>query len=98
MPGLFLNRLACCPVVLRKETVGSPEFPSFPCERMPRPKTPVVSHSLALVFLSRPGLLPSKPSEAVGFPRFPGIILTDHNYTRFRGSTTQPTFSRTSQL
>jgi len=48
--------------VVRKETDGSPKFPSSPCEDMPRSQTPVVSCALAL---SHPGLLPSgacKPS------------------------------------
>ena len=46
----------------RKETDGSPTFPSSPCEDMPRSQTPVVSCALAF---SHPGLLPSgacKPS------------------------------------
>ena len=29
-------------LILRKETMGSPTFPSHPCERMPRSQTPVV--------------------------------------------------------
>ncbi len=43
---------ACSP----KETGGSPEFPVYPSERMPRSQTPVVSRPLAL---ARAGLLPS---------------------------------------
>ena len=39
-----------------KEPGGSPKFPSFPCEDMPRSQTPVVSCALAL---PHPGLLPS---------------------------------------
>src|SRR5712671_5746727 len=42
---------------LVKETGGSPKFPSFPCEDMPRSQTPVVSCSLAL---TRAGLRPSR--------------------------------------
>ena len=48
--------------VVRKETDGSPKFPSSPCEDMPRSQTPVVSCALAI---AHPGLLPSsacKPS------------------------------------
>ena len=45
------------PAVAPKETGGSPEFPGYPCEHMPRSQTPVVSRSLAL---ARTGLLPSR--------------------------------------
>ena len=44
------------PAVVPKETGGSPEFPGYPSERMPRSQTPVVSRPLAL---TRPGLMPS---------------------------------------
>ena len=44
------------PAICPKETGGSPEFPDYPSERMPRSQTPVVSHPLAL---TRTGLLPS---------------------------------------
>jgi len=47
------------PAVAPKETGGSPEFPVYPCEHMPRSQTPVVSRSLAL---TRTGLLPSRSS------------------------------------
>ncbi len=39
-----------------KEPEGSPKFPSFPSEDMPRSQTPVVSCALAL---AHPGLRPS---------------------------------------
>ena len=39
-----------------KEIGGSPKFPSYPYEDMPRSQTPVVSCALAK---ARPGLLPS---------------------------------------
>jgi len=38
------------------ETAGAPEFPSCPCEHMPRSKTPMVSCTLAMACA---GLLPS---------------------------------------
>ena len=44
------------PASYPKETGGSPEFPDYPSERMPRSQTPVVSRPLAL---TRTGLLPS---------------------------------------
>ena len=45
------------PAVAPKETGGSPEFPGYPCEHMPRSQTPVVSRPLAL---AQTGLLPSR--------------------------------------
>ena len=45
------------PVICPKETGGSPEFPDYPSERMPRSQTPVGSRPLAL---TRTGLLPSR--------------------------------------
>jgi hypothetical protein len=64
-----------------KETDGSPKFPSFPSEDMPRSQTPVVSCALAI---AHPGLLPSgacKPSAFLsGNPeRYPLV----HDYTHF---------------
>jgi hypothetical protein len=44
------------PAFAPKETGGSPEFPGYPSERMPRSQTPVVSRLLAI---TRTGLLPS---------------------------------------
>jgi hypothetical protein len=44
------------PALAPKETGGSPEFPDYPSERMPRSQTPVVSRLLAF---SQTGLLPS---------------------------------------
>src|SRR5689334_18918941 len=44
------------PALSPKETGGSPEFPGYPSERMPRSQTPVVSRPLAI---ARTGLLPS---------------------------------------
>ncbi len=36
------------PAVAPKETGGSPEFPDYPFDHMPRSQTPVVSRPLAL--------------------------------------------------
>jgi len=44
------------PAFTPKETGGSPEFPGYPSERMPRSQTPVVSRPLAI---AQAGLLPS---------------------------------------
>ena len=52
------------PAVAPKETGGSPEFPVYPCEHMPRSQTPVVSHPLAL---ARTGLQPSRSSILSAF-------------------------------
>ena len=47
-----------------KETIGSPEFPSYPLRYMPWSKTPVVTRILAM---SHTDLLPSGHPKAVGF-------------------------------
>jgi hypothetical protein len=52
------------PAVAPKETGGSPEFPGYPSERMPRSQTPVVSRPLAL---ARTGLLPSRQCTLSAF-------------------------------
>ncbi len=44
------------PALAAKETGGSPEFPDYPHEPMPRSQTPVVTRLLAL---TQTGLLPS---------------------------------------
>jgi len=51
-------------VLLRKETFGSPKFPSYPYEYMPWSKTPVVSWILAIAYS---GLLPSAQYKASAF-------------------------------
>ena len=53
-----------------KETGGSPKFPSYPYDYMPRSQTPVVSCALAI---ARPGLLPSGACKPSAF----------HDYTHF---------------
>ena len=72
---------ACSP----KETGGSPEFPGYPSERMPRSQTPVVSPPLAL---TRTGLLPSGhwiPSAlgpvARTYPLTTTIHFSEFNFT-----------------
>lgn len=52
---------------LRKETEGSPKFPSYPCRYMPRSQTPVGSCTLAL---AHPGRLPSGHCIPSAFPRY----------------------------
>ena len=54
---MLIAPVTLAPAVSPKETGGSPEFPDYPFERMPRSQTPVVSRPLAL---ARTGLLPSK--------------------------------------
>jgi hypothetical protein len=99
MPGHFLYRLAS---VLRyyscKEVIGSPEFPSFPCKRMPRPKTPVVSTALASSLVAPWTAAFRTLRRRRLSPAHHGFIPLDHDYTSFRGSTSQPAFSRFSQL
>ena len=53
---MLFSPVTPAPAVVPKETGGSPEFPDYPSERMPRSQTPVVSRLLAL---SQTGLLPS---------------------------------------
>jgi hypothetical protein len=55
-PGLLICQYPRSSGVVRTETVGSPEFPSRPFERMPRSQTPVVTGDLAIGAAS---LLPS---------------------------------------
>ena len=67
--------------VAHKETNGSPKFPDYPFECMPRSWTPVVSCSLAL---SCPGLLPSTGMTVSAFPRKKTAGLSSvHDYTNF---------------
>ena len=66
------------PALAPKETGGSPEFPGYPSERMPRSQTPVVSRPLAL---ARTGLLPSRQcrlSALVPFARTYPLTTTIH--------------------
>ena len=53
---MLLTPVTRIPAMVPKETGGSPEFPDYPSERMPRSQTPVVSRPLAL---TQTGLLPS---------------------------------------
>jgi hypothetical protein len=66
---------------MRKETGGSPKFPSYPYGCMPRSQTPVVSSTLAI---PRPGLLPSGACKPSAFPSIPpeGYPRV-HDYTHF---------------
>ncbi len=82
--------------LLNKETNGSPKFPSYPFEYMPRSQTPVVSWTLAWA-KSRTAAF--RPRESVGFPsRLPlEVILTDHNDTDF-GALSRSLHSRYTRL
>jgi hypothetical protein len=51
-----MTPVTLAPAMVPKETGGSPEFPDYPCARMPRSQIPVVSRRLAL---ARTGLRPS---------------------------------------
>ena len=65
-----------------KETNGSPKFPSYPFEYMPRSQTPVVSWTNAWA-KSRTTAFRSR--ESVDFPSRLAleVILTDHDHTDF---------------
>ena len=70
------------PAFTPKETGGSPEFPNYPSEHMPRSQTPVVSHPLAM---ARTGLLPSnrcRPS-AFGLVAQPYPLTTIIHFSEF---------------
>ncbi len=78
-----------------QETFGSPKFPGYPFEYMPRSSTPVVSLILAF---SYPGLLPSVKMRTSAFPAlkktsggYPWCFLTCPRLYKFRGSITRPT-------
>ena len=73
--------------VADKETSGSPKFPDYPFECMPRSSTPVVSSVLALSHL---GLLPSTRMTVSAFRSVLGRTLSFakhcfavHNFTNF---------------
>ena len=54
---MLVKPVTLAPAFAPKETGGSPEFPGYPSEHMPRSQTPVVSCPLALACA---GLLPSR--------------------------------------
>ena len=73
---------------LWRETVGSPKFPSCPCEYMPRSQTPVVPQGHRH---NAPKTAAFRNRYTVGFPPLPsqsGIPMT--TTTLFRGSITRP--------
>jgi hypothetical protein len=75
---------------VHKETIGSPKFPGYPLECMPRSSTPVVSCTLAL---ARPGLLPSVKMKTSAFtPKLLAVVQCPQLY-KFRGSITRPALS-----
>lgn len=74
-----------------KETDGSPKFPSYPYEDMPRSQTPVVSQTHHPI---PSGTAAFHPLQGVGFP--PSCESDYPNGPRlylFRGSITRPAFS-----
>jgi hypothetical protein len=74
-----------------KEIGGSPTFPSYPSEDMPRSQTPVVSWVLAI---TSPGLLPSGASKPSAFLSVPlGEISLCPRLYPLRGSITRPASS-----
>jgi hypothetical protein len=76
---LFLP-VTLAPAVLPKETGGSPEFPGYPSEHMPRSQTPVVSRSLAI---AQAGLLPSNRCRLSALGPVTRSYPGDHHYTFF---------------
>jgi hypothetical protein len=75
-----------------QETFGSPKFPDYPFEYMPRSSTPVVSLILAF---SHQALLPSVKMKTSAFPsKSDGFPLRNTSagprFYKFRGSITRP--------
>jgi hypothetical protein len=68
------------PAVAAKETGGSPEFPGYPLEHMPRSQTPVVSRPLAM---TRAGLLPSRRCIGSALDPVARTYPAVHDYTFF---------------
>jgi hypothetical protein len=68
------------PAIAPKETGGSPEFPGYPCEHMPRSQTPVVSRPLAL---TRTGLLPYEECSSSALGPVAQTYPAVHHYTIF---------------
>ena len=73
---------------LWRETVGSPKFPSRPCECMPPSQTPVVPQGHRH---NAPKLLPSGIDTPSAFPPWlPRAVIPMTTTTLFRGSITRP--------
>jgi len=70
--GRLVSRADLLPRQLGKENDGSPKFPSYPGEYMPRSKTPVVHEALAMARLT---LLPSARWHGVGVPAHTGAVI-----------------------
>jgi hypothetical protein len=87
-PGLLVRRYPCSSGTSDKETAGSPKFPGFPCEGMPRSSTPVEATALAL---AHRGLLPSAAltasalATALAVRSYPGVHNSTHCGAQFRG-------------
>ena len=77
---VLVSPVTPAPAVVPKETGGSPEFPDYPSERMPRSQTPVVSRPLAL---SQTGLLPSGHWIPSAFRPVARTYPLVHHYTFF---------------
>jgi len=71
---VFVLPVTLAPAFTPKETGGSPEFPDYPSEHMPRSQTPVVSHPLAM---ARTGLLPSNRCRPSAF----GLVAQSYPVT-----------------
>jgi hypothetical protein len=91
-PGPFGKPVALTPAVCGREAVGSPKFPSYPCECMPCPhQTPVVP------FLTCHVVRRSAAFRQVKSVGFPSLGWEDYPYgprpTIFRGSISRPALS-----
>ena len=73
--------------LLCKETIGSPEFPSYPRRCMPWSQTPVVIQTLAL---THSDLLPSGLPKAVGFTFITTKAIVETTNIDFSELNTEP--------
>ncbi len=89
MPGLLFRRYPFSSGYLRQRLIGSPKFPSYPFECMPRPQTPVESCPLTI---ARSGLLPSARCTASAFtPLTAGKLSILSTTIHISGLTSRPT-------
>jgi hypothetical protein len=78
-PGLLVSRYPFSSGYHGKETTGSPKFPSYPCEHMPRSQTPVVPQGHRH---NAPKTAAFRHKQTVGFPPLASQrgYPIDHNY------------------
>jgi hypothetical protein len=89
-PQVFYSNGRYPPHRFYKETSGPPQFPSYPFENMPWPKTPVVTRKLAKSLAS---LRPSVVLHRVGFHPAGRDLSLRTTTIHFSGLNTEPAIS-----